>query len=108
MGTLLNHMLRYHLRRLLVPIWKKPKVNLPLLETSLASVVNGRPPESVSVAMEYEGVCCCEKRSQQRTTRRRGRMATGMKERCATGEVASYLAAAMPRPQEAERVLSLA
>jgi len=58
--------------------------------------------------MEYEGVCCWEKRSQQRTRRRRGRMATGMIEGCATGEVASYLAAAMPRPQEAELVLSLA
>ena len=81
-----------------MPVWKKPKANLPLLETSLASVVNGRPPESVSVAMEYEGVCCCEKRSQQRTAmRRRGRMARGMEERRATGEVAGYLAVVVAR-----------
>jgi len=40
----------------MVPIWKKPKANLPLPETSLSSLVNERLGESVSVAMEYEGV----------------------------------------------------
>ena len=89
-----------------MPVWKKPRANLPLPKTSLSSPVNGRPRESVSVVMEYEGVCCWDKRIQQRTTARRERMAKGMKERRATGQVASLLAAIVARIEAGGRVLS--
>jgi len=59
----------------LLPIWKKPSANLPLLETSLLSPASERPRESVSAAAAHEGACS-EKRNPQR--RRRRRMTTTM------------------------------
>ena len=75
LGTLWNHIPRYELKVLLeglLPIWKKPSANLPLLETSLLSPARERPRESVSAAAAHEGACS-EKRNPQRRRRRRRR-----------------------------------
>ena len=58
-----------------LPVWKKPRANLPLAETSFSLPASAWPGRSVSVAAEGGGACRMTKRSTERTKGRRRCMA---------------------------------
>ena len=60
LGTLLNHMPRYQLRVFwddLLPVWKKPSANLPLLEMMVLFPASTSPDARVSIAAPHAERC---------------------------------------------------
>lgn len=79
LGTVWNQIPRYHLgvpSEKLLPVWKKPSANRPLLDTSLSRPASSWLGERVSVAAAWHGGRVCKWRvMSRRSTKTAGDMA---------------------------------